>query len=95
MTENNNKKRCFSGVEPAEFIAPDDWTSAIIRLTCVLIIGLVIMQGIFVASNITANSAFYSAYAITVDNVKSGYTLASLMVMIVGDAAILHFLGFM
>ena len=95
MFDNKSLKRCFSGAEPAEFIAPENWAAALVKLACVLVIGIVLLQGFFVASNISTNSAYYSAYKSVVDNVTNGYTLASLMVMVIGAAAIMHFLGFM
>lgn len=89
-----NVKKYFYEIELAEAIAPEHWASALIKLACILVIGLVLLQGIFIASNITADSAVYGAYNAVVGNVKSGYTLASLMVLVVGAVAILNFLGF-
>jgi hypothetical protein len=85
----------FFGNEKAEGDVGSDWATAVIKVSCILIIGLIILQGVFIASNITANSAFFGAYNAVVDSVKSGYGLVSLMVFIAGAAAILHFLGFM
>lgn len=90
--ENMNS---FFGIESAEGETPTDYSTAIIKVACILIIGVVILQGVFTASNITANSVFYSAYKVVTDNVTSGYTLVSLMVIVIGAASVLHFLGFM
>lgn len=90
-----NITKCFHGIEPAEGETPADYSHVIIKVACILIIGLIILQGVFTASNVTANSVFYGVYSAVTDNVKSGYTLASMMVMVIGTAAILRFFGFM
>ena len=57
-------------VEAASGDVPADmWAAAIIKLACVFVMGIVILQGVFVASNITPNSAMYVAYNAVVDNV--------------------------
>jgi hypothetical protein len=85
----------FCGKESAEGDVPANaLATSIIKVSCVLFIGIVIISGVFTASNITASSAFYSAYKTVTDNVTSGYTLVSLMIMVIGAGSILYFLGF-
>lgn len=89
-------KRFFGNVEPADGdIAADQWAMAIVKVACILIIGVVIMGAVVGAANITASSPFYSMYNAVIANVNSGYSLSVLMVLAIGSGAILHFLGFM
>jgi hypothetical protein len=92
----SSMKRFFGKVEPADGdIAADQWAMAVVKVSCILIIGIVILGGVFSASNITASSPFYGMYNAVIANVNSGYSLAALMVLAIGSGAILHFLGFM
>ena len=89
-------KRFVSSVEPADGDVPaDQWAMAIVKVACILIIGVVILGGIVTASNITASSPFYAMYNSVIGNINSGYSLAALMVLAIGAGAIMHFLGFM
>jgi hypothetical protein len=86
----------FFGNEKADGDVPADaWAMAVIKVSCILVIGVVILGGITTASNITAGSPFYAMYQSVVNNINSGYSLAALMVLAIGSGAILHFLGFM
>ena len=88
-------KRFVCNVEPAEGdVPPDAWATTVVKIGCILILGIVILQGIVIGANITSSSPFYNMYSAVIDNTKSGYTLSALMVLAVGAAAILHFLGF-
>jgi hypothetical protein len=51
----------FFGNELADGEAPTDYNTAILKVACILIIGLTILQGVFTASNITDNSFFVSS----------------------------------
>ena len=89
-------KRFMGSLESASGeIPPDAWAMAVVKVACILIIGIVILGGVFSASNITASSPFYGMYNAVIANVNSGYSLAALMVLAVGAAAIMNFLGFM
>jgi hypothetical protein len=83
--------------EKAEGDAPADmWASAIIKVACILVIGVVILNGIVGAVNTSALTGTYATLFNTVSsNISSGYTLAALMVLAIGAGAIMHFLGFM
>jgi len=86
----------FLGNEQADGDIPADaWAMAIVKVACILIIGVVILGGIVTASNITAGSPFYGMYNSVIANINSGYSLAALMVLAIGAGAIMHFLGFM
>lgn len=74
---------------------PSLWAAAVVKVACLLIIGLFIINGIVVGANITANSMMYTTYSNVIQNFNSGYTLAALMVLVVGASAIMSFLGFM
>jgi hypothetical protein len=89
-------KRFMGSLELAEGdIPPDAWAMAVVKIGCILIIGIVIISGVVTAANITACSPFYSMYQSVNANINSGYSLAALMVLAVSAAAIMHFLGFM
>lgn len=86
----------MENVEKADGAVPADaWAMAIIRVACVLIVGIVILSGVVVGANITAESPFYALYTSVQQNIQSGYSLAALMLLALGSSAILHFLGFM
>lgn len=76
-------------------IPAEMWATAIIKVSCILVIGVVILNGMIGATNVSADSTFYSLYTSVVSNINSGYTLAALMVLALGSGAIMHFLGFM
>ena len=82
-------------IEKAEGVGASDWATAIIKVACILIIGVVILNAIVGSTNITASSPFYALYGTVQTNITSGYTLAALMVLALGAGAIMHFLGFM
>ena len=83
-------------VESAEGDVPADaWATAIIKVSCILVIGVVILNSVVGTANITAASPFYALFNSVNANINSGYTLAALMVLAIGAGAIMHFLGFM
>jgi hypothetical protein len=86
----------FFGNEKADGDVPADaWATAIIKVACILVIGVVILNGVVAGANITASSPFYTLYTSVQANINSGYSLAALMVLAIGAGAIMHFLGFM
>jgi hypothetical protein len=86
----------FFGTEKADGDVPADaWAMAIIKVACILVIGVVILNGVVIGANITSTSPFYALYNSVQANINSGYTLAALMVLAIGAGAIMHFLGFM
>jgi hypothetical protein len=92
----NMAKRFVSSVESADGDVPADaWAMAIVKVACILIIGVVILGGVVTSANITAGSPFYSTYQSVIANINSGYSLSALMVLAIGAGAIMHFLGFM
>lgn len=87
--------RAFTGSETAEGdMAADQWATAIIKVSCILIIGVVILNGVTSAVNVTTGP-FAGLMTSVNANISSGYTLAALMVLAIGAGAIMHFLGFM
>jgi uncharacterized membrane-anchored protein len=85
----------FYGNESAQGEAPEDWATGIIKVACILVIGVVILQGVVTSANINNTSQFYGLYTTVTTNITSGYTLAALMVLALGAGAIMRFLGFM
>jgi hypothetical protein len=91
-----NVSKMLRNMESADGDVPADaWVTAIIKVSCVLIIGVVILNAVFVASNITACSPFAGLMTSVEFNVNNGYTLAALMVLVIGAAAMMTFFGFM
>jgi len=89
-------KRFMESLESASGeIPPDSWAMAVVKVGCVLVIGVLILSGVVTAANITLCSPFYSMYNSVIANTSSGYTLSALMVLAIGAAAIMNFLGFM
>jgi len=82
-------------IEKAEGTGASDWATAIIKVSCILVIGVVILNSVVTSTNITESSPFYTLYESVKSNISSGYTLAALMVLALGAGAIMHFLGFM
>jgi hypothetical protein len=81
--------------EKAEGDVPADaWATAIIKVACILVIGVVILNGVVGAANVTSGP-FAALNGVVLTNITSGYTLAALMVLAIGAGAIMHFLGFM
>jgi hypothetical protein len=76
-------------------VPADQWATAVIKISCILIVGVVILNNVVLATNVTAGSPFFGLMNQVTGNINSGYTLAALMVLAVGSGAILHFLGFM
>ena len=84
----------FSGNELAEGDIGSDWVTAVIKISCLLIIGVVILNSVCSASNVSTGP--FSGLMTTVESsINSGYTLAALMVLAIGSGAILYFLEFM
>lgn len=81
--------------EKAEVEAPEDWATGIIKVACILVIGVVILNSVVTSCNVASNSTFYTLYTNVTSNIQSGYTLAALMVLALGAGAIMRFLGFM
>jgi hypothetical protein len=73
----------------------EDWATAIIKVACILVIGVVILNSVVSTANIDVNDSFYSLFNNVTENIESGYTLAALMVLALGAGAIMRFLGFM
>ena len=85
----------FYGAEQAEGDVPADaWATAIIKVACILVIGVVILNAVVGSTNITTGP-FVTLFQSVQTNITSGYTLAALMVLAIGAGAIMHFLGFM
>jgi hypothetical protein len=83
-------------MESAEGDIPADaWATAIIKVACILVIGVVILNSVVSTANISNTSTFYTLFENVKSNISSGYTLAALMVLAIGAGAIMHFLGFM
>jgi hypothetical protein len=86
----------FFGNEKADGDVPADaWATAIIKVACILVIGVVILNSVVTSCNITTSSPFYTMYNSVIGNINSGYSLSALMVLAIGAGAIMHFLGFM
>lgn len=81
--------------EKAEIAAPEEWATGIIKVACILVIGVVILNSVVGSTTIDSNSTFYTLMQNVQDNIQSGYTLAALMVLALGAGAIMRFLGFM
>jgi len=80
--------------EKAEAEVPEDWARKIIKISCVLVIGVIIMNGISDAAVINDNDTLYDLAVSVQGAISSGYTLAALMVLALGAAAIMRFLSF-
>jgi len=89
--ENINSFFC---TESAEGDVPSDWSTAVIKVSCILIVGVVIMSGVVTAANVT-DGPFAGLMTTITGNISSGYQLAALMIISISACAILHFLGFM
>jgi type II secretory pathway component PulF len=76
-------------------LSAENWATAVIKVACILIIGVVVMQAVVTAANISEGSEFYTLYTSVTQNIESGYGLAALMVLALGCGAVMHFLGFM
>jgi hypothetical protein len=89
-------KRKLCATELAEGEIPADvWVNSIVKIAIIFIIGIFIIQGVVSNSGVNNTSApFYSLLVSVTSNITSGYTLASLVVLVIGAAAIIHFLGF-
>jgi small-conductance mechanosensitive channel len=72
-----------------------DWSTMIIRVACILIIGVVILEGVTDAYPVNVSDPFYDLAIGVRDTITSGYTLAGILVLVIGCAAVVHFLGFM
>lgn len=70
-------------------------TTTIIRVAAVLMIGVVILNGVVESAGLESGDAFYNLSQSVIANVESGYTLAALMVLALGAAAIMRYMGFM
>jgi hypothetical protein len=65
------------GAESAEGDVPTDYSTAIIKVACILIIGVAILTSVVTTVNVTSDSVFYGMYNSVIENIKSGYTLVS------------------
>jgi len=85
-----NSLECAEGALDAQ-----NWVTAIIKVAVIFIIGIVILQGVTDNTGLNNTSAPFYALAQSVkSSITSGYTLASLMIMVLGAGAIIHYLGF-
>ena len=85
-----------SNVERAEGDVPADaWATAIIKVSCILVIGVLVLNGVVSSVNLTTMGPFSGLLTTVTTNVTNGYTLGALMVLALGAGAIMHFLGFM
>lgn len=86
----------YNECEPADGdIGADAWIMSVVKVACILIVGIVILNGVVIGGNISANSSFYPLMTSIQSNISSGYTLASLIVLTIGAGGILHYLGYM
>lgn len=70
-------------------------TTTIIRVAAILVIGVVILNGVVDSAGLTSDDPFYNLSQSVISNVESGYTLAALMVLALGAAAIMRYMGFL
>jgi hypothetical protein len=88
-------KRKLCSSESAEgALTPEDWVIAVVKLSCIFVIGLFILNNIIDTNSMNESDAFYSLAISVKSQITSGYTLASLLILVVGSAAITHYLGF-
>ena len=73
----------------------DAWATAIIKVSCILVIGVLVLNGVVSSVNLTTMGPFSGLLTTVTTNVTNGYTLGALMVLALGAGAIMHFLGFM
>ncbi len=92
---NKIKAKLHTYEEAQGDMSADDWATAIIKVSCILILGVVVLNSVVGTAAIDSNSTFYTLYQSVTTNIESGYTLAALMVLCLGAGAIMHFLGFM
>ena len=85
----------FFGNEPADGYVPANYTTSILKVARILIIGIAILSGVVSTSNIEECSPFHTLFNIVIGSINSGYTLAALMIISMGAVAILYYLGFM
>lgn len=92
----NKYKHKLSSVESAEGgMSAEFWVNAIVRVSVILLIGILIIQAVYTNSGAdNTSSPFYDLGVTVVHQITSGYTLGALMVLIIGSMAIVHFLGF-
>jgi hypothetical protein len=85
----------FCGNEKADGDVPaDQWAVAVIKVSCILIVGVIILSGVVTAANVTCGP--FAGLMVTIrGNITSGYQLVALMIIVISAGAILHFLGFM
>lgn len=70
-------------------------TTTIIRVSAILVIGVVILNGVVESAGLESGDAFYNLSESVIQNVESGYVLAALIVLALGAAAIMRYMGFM
>lgn len=70
-------------------------TTIIIRVACILIIGVVILNGVVSSASLDETDAFYNLSQSVIGNIESGYTLAALMILALGASAIMRYMGFL
>ncbi|WP_440953567.1 hypothetical protein [Methanococcoides sp. FTZ1] len=69
--------------------------TTIIRVAAILVIGVVILNGVVDSASLAADDPFYNLSQSVISNIESGYTLAALMVLALGAAAIMRYMGFL
>jgi hypothetical protein len=82
----------LGGMERAEGEAPQDWVLAFVKIACIFVIGVVMLSTI-ASNSFDINSSFYSLYNNVISTINSGYTLAALMLLTLGTAAVFRYLG--
>jgi hypothetical protein len=76
-------------------LSAESFAIAVLKLAVIFIVGIVIIQGVYTSSGVNNTSAPFYDLAVSVKSqITSGYTLASLLVLVVGAAGVMHFLGF-
>ncbi|WMW24688.1 hypothetical protein RE474_11450 [Methanolobus sediminis] len=70
-------------------------TTIIIRVACILIIGVVILNGVVSSASLDETDAFYNLSQSVIGNIESCYTLAALMILALGASAIMRYMGFL
>lgn len=94
----DNLKRKLYAAESGEGsvgIPAESWATAVIKLAIIFLIGIVIIQGVVTNSGVNNSSApFYSLLISVKNNITSGYSLASLTLLVLGAVSVIHYLGF-
>jgi hypothetical protein len=95
----NSLKLKITSEESAEGsvgVPAESFAIAVLKLAIIFIIEIVILQGVVNSSGVMNNTPapFYSLTVSVRSQITSGYTLASLLVLVVGAAGVMHYLDF-